>query len=102
MTKISVTFVTEGIESAVTRAKEAAGDKMVQVIGGAETIQQCLNAGLCDQLQVDIMPMFLGQGLRLFEHIDADAVKLERVSVDQTTPIRTSVIFKVTQTAPKK
>lgn len=49
-------FVIDGIESAVAQAKAAAEDKNVQVIGGADTIQQCLNAGLCDELQVDVIP----------------------------------------------
>ncbi len=95
--KLSVTFVTDGIESAISQAKQAAGDKMVQVIGGAETIQQCLNAELCDELQIDLMPVLLGEGLRLFENIDAEKIKLERISVEQVTPQRTSILFKVSK-----
>lgn len=95
--KLSLTFVTDGIESAVAQATKAAGDKMVQVIGGADTIQQCLNAGLCDELQVDVMPILLGAGLRLFEHIDTDTIRLERANVEETTPMRTSITFKVTK-----
>lgn len=97
--KLSVTFVTDGIESAITQAKAAAGDKMVQVIGGASVIQQVINSGFCDELQVDIMPIFLGEGLRLFENIDTDNIKLERISVEQVTPQRTSVLFKVAKAA---
>jgi len=96
--KLSFTFVTDGIDSAVSQARQAAGGKDVQVIG-ADTIQQCLNAGLCDELQLDIMPVLLGQGLRLLEHIDTDKIKLERTRVEETTPIRTSITFKVTQLA---
>lgn len=96
--KLSVTFVTDGIESAIAQAKEVAGDKMVQVIGGANTIQQALNSGLCDELQIDVMPLFLGEGLRLFENLDADNIQLERVSVEEVTPVRTSIIYKVTKT----
>jgi dihydrofolate reductase len=95
--KLKLIFVPDGIESAVAQAKEAAGEKQVQVIGGADTIQQCLNAGLCDELQVDIMSVFLGEGLRLFENIDAEGIKLERVMVEETTPMRTSITFKVTK-----
>ena len=95
--KLSVTFVTDGIESAIEQAKNAAGDKMVQVIGGADTIQQCLNSGLCEELQVDVMPVLLGQGLKLFENIDTDKIQLERASVEQVTPMRTSITFKVTK-----
>jgi dihydrofolate reductase len=93
--KLSVTFVTDGIESAAKQAKAAAGDKLVQIIGGADTIQQSLNAGVCDELQIDVMPVLLGEGLRLFENIDADKVKLERSSVDEVTSMRTSIMFKV-------
>ncbi len=93
--KLSFTFVTDGIESAVSRAKQAAGDKNVQVIG-ASTIQQCLNAGLCDELQIDIMPILLGKGLRLLENIDIDKLQLERTKVAETTSARTSITFRVT------
>jgi len=95
--KLSLTFVTDGIESAISQAVETAGDKMVQVIGGADTIQQCLNSGLCDELQVDIMPVLLGKGLRLFENIDTDKIKLQRISVDEVTSMRTSMMFSVTK-----
>ena len=94
--KLSFTFVTDGVESAVSQALSAAGDKNVQVIGGASIIQQCLNAGLCDELQIDIMPILLGEGLRLFEHLDTNRIKLERIKAEETTPFRTSVTFKVT------
>ena len=92
--KLSFTFATDGIESAVSQAKNAASGKDVQVIG-ASTIQQCLNAGLCDELQIDIMPVLLGRGLRLFENINTDKVKLERTKVDEPTSARTSITFKV-------
>jgi dihydrofolate reductase len=93
--KLSFTFVTDGIESAISQALSVAGDKDVQVIGGADTIQQCLNSGLCNELQIDVMPMLLGKGLRLFENIDTDHIKFERVLVAETTPVRTSMTFKV-------
>jgi dihydrofolate reductase len=92
--RLSFTFVTDGIGSAVSQAKKTAGDKDVQVIG-ANTLQQCLNAGLCDELQIDIMPVLLGKGLRLFENIDTDKIKLERTNVEETTTARTSFTFKV-------
>lgn len=95
--KLSFTFVTDGIESAISQAKKAAGDKIIQVIGGADTIQQCLNSGLCAELQIDLMPVLLGKGLRLFENIDTDNIKLERVSVEEVTPLRTSILYKVTK-----
>ena len=70
---------------------------MVQIIGGADTIQQCLNSGLCDALGIDIMPVLLGGGLRLFENIDTDTIKLDRITVDETTALRTSLMFAVTK-----
>ena len=64
---LSFTYVTDGVESAVAQAKAAARDKAVQVVGGASMAQQLLDAGLVDELHVDIMPVFLGTGLRSFE-----------------------------------
>ena len=92
--RLTFTFVTGGIENAIFQAKKAAGDKDVQVIG-ASTIQQCLNEELCDELQIDIIPVLLGKGLRLFENIDTDKIKLERTKVEEITSLRTGVTFKV-------
>lgn len=64
----TVEFVTDGIESAVARAKSAAGSKSVAV-HGADTIQQCLNAGLLDEIHVDLAAVLLGAGVRLFDHL---------------------------------
>ena len=64
----TVQFVTDGLESAVARAKSAADPKSVGV-HGAETIQQCLNAGLLDEIHVDLAAVLLGDGVRLFEHL---------------------------------
>jgi dihydrofolate reductase len=60
--------VTAGIESAVSQAKAAAAGKSVGV-HGADTIQQCLNAGLLDEIDVDIAAVLLGSGVRLFDHL---------------------------------
>jgi dihydrofolate reductase len=95
--KLSFTFVTDGIESAIAQAKKAAGDRDVQVIGGANTIQQALNAGVCDELSLDIMPVLLEDGIKLFENLDTEKIKLERVKVEETTSERTSVTYKVTK-----
>jgi dihydrofolate reductase len=73
-------FVTDGVESAVARAREAAGEKDVSVGGGGETIQQCLRAGLLDELVVNQVPILLGDGARLFEGLGPD-VKLEQERV---------------------
>jgi dihydrofolate reductase len=70
----TVHFVTDGIESAVKQAKAAAAGKAVAV-HGADTIQQLLNAGLLDEISVDIAGVLLGSGVRLFDHLaDTPAV----------------------------
>ena len=61
------TFVTDGIESALEQARAAAGDQDVAVAGGAEAVQQYLRAGLLDEIQLDVAPMLLGDGVRLFD-----------------------------------
>jgi dihydrofolate reductase len=70
------TFVTDGIESAVKQAKEAAGDKVVGV-HGASAAQQCLAAGLLDEILISLAPVLLGSGTRLFEHLGGQ-FQLER------------------------
>lgn len=64
----TVHFVTDGLESAVKQARAAAGGKAVAV-HGADTIQQLLNAGLLDELHIDIAAVLLGSGVRLFDHL---------------------------------
>jgi len=62
-------FVTDGIESALRQAREAAGGKDVQIGGGAATVQQFLRAGQLDELYLDIVPIILGKGERLLENV---------------------------------
>src|SRR4051794_27302752 len=76
----TVHFVTDGIESAVHRAKAAASGKSVGV-HGADTIQQCLNAGLLDEIQVDIAALLLGSGVRLFDRLEATPAVLGNPTV---------------------
>jgi dihydrofolate reductase len=76
----SFTFVTDGIEAALEQARAAAGDKDVYVGGGASVIQQYLNAGLVDELQVHIVPVLLGGGVRLFDGLD-EPVEVEATRV---------------------
>ncbi len=92
--RLTFTFVTDGIESAIAQAKAAAGDKDVTVIGGAQVIQQCLNAGLLDVLEIGLMPVLLGDGLRLFEHLDTEHIRLERIEVIASAA-RTDLRFRV-------
>ncbi len=76
------TFVL-GIEEAVARAREAAGDKDVHVMGGADTIRQALEAGLVDELTIIIAPVTLGDGKRLFEGF-SESLELEQLGVRQS------------------
>jgi dihydrofolate reductase len=74
-------FVTDGIESALAQAKELAGRQDIRLGGGANVAQQYLAAGLIDELQLDLVPVLLGAGTRLFENLDGAEVKLEPLSV---------------------
>ncbi|HEX2622317.1 MAG TPA: dihydrofolate reductase family protein [Phototrophicaceae bacterium] len=78
-------FVTDGIESAVHQAKVAAGDKDVCVMGGANVAQQALSANLVDELRLDVIPVLLGAGSPLFEHIKTVPVELEQTRVLKST-----------------
>ena len=93
--KFKFNFVTDGVESAMKKAQAAAGDKDVTLIGGANIIQQCLKAGLMDELQIGIMPVLLGNGLRLFEHIADQEIKLEKISLVESPAGRTDIFFRV-------
>jgi dihydrofolate reductase len=87
----SFTFVTDGIEHAVAQARAAAGDKDVQVSGGASTVQQALNAGLVGELQLHLAHVLLGDGVRLFEGVDPERLRLEPTRVlgsEQVTHVR--------------
>ena len=74
------TFVTDGVASAIRQAQQAAGDKNVAV-GSATIMQQCLKAGLLDEIQIDLVPVLLGDGVCLFEHLGAAPIELERTRV---------------------
>ena len=87
------TFVTDGIESAVEKAKQAAGDKNVDVIG-ANIAQQCIRAGLLDEIQIDLVPVLLGGGVRLFDHLGIEPIELERTRVVETPGV-THLLFRI-------
>ena len=91
---LKVMFITDGVESAVEKAKAAAGDRDVQIVGGANTIQQLLKAGLVDEIQIGIMPLLLGKGLRFFEHLEDEQIELEKVGVRESAE-RTGLRFRV-------
>lgn len=75
----SFTFVTDCIESALEQAKEAAGGKDVSLGGGAEVVQQYLAAGLIDELDLNVVPVLLGGGTRLFDNLAETDIALEQV-----------------------
>jgi len=78
------TFVTDGLEAALARARDAAGDRNVAVLGGAEIIRQCIRGGLLDELRlhvVHIVHIVLGGGTALFGGLDPASVALERIGL---------------------
>jgi dihydrofolate reductase len=91
---LTFTFVTEGVEAALAQATAAAGDKVVQVVGGPGLTRQLLLAGLVDELHVDVMPVLLGSGLRFLEDPRLDRIQIEKIGV-QEVGARTSLSFRV-------
>jgi dihydrofolate reductase len=87
------TFVTDGVESAVEKAREVAGDKTVAV-GAASIAQQCIRAGLLDEIHVDLVPVLLGNGVRLFDHLGTEPIELESTSVIEAPGV-THLTFRV-------
>jgi dihydrofolate reductase len=73
-------FVTDGVESAIRQARQAAGEKDV-VICTPSILQQCLRAGLVDEIHVDVAPVLLGNGVRLFDSLNAGPIELESIRV---------------------
>jgi dihydrofolate reductase len=74
-------FVTEGVESAYARAKEAAGDRDISIAGGASCARQAIKAGLVDEIDLQVSPVILGSGERLLDGFDAGVPKLELARV---------------------
>jgi len=93
--QISFTFITDGVEQAIVQAKAAAGDKDVSIIGSALTTPLCLNTSLVDELQVDIIPIFLKTGFRPFESIENVEIKLERILLLELPAGRTHIRYKI-------
>lgn len=90
----SFTFVSDGIDAALEQARAAAGDKDVALAGGADVVQQYLEAGLLDELQVHLVPVFLGGGVRLFDRLGPDPAELEATRVIQSAAV-THLRFRV-------
>jgi len=83
----------DGVEAAVERAREAAGGRDVNIMGGADVIRQALAAGLVDELSIVIAPVVLGGGKRLFDGFD-QSVELEHIGVRQS-PLATFIDYRV-------
>jgi dihydrofolate reductase len=90
------TFVTDGIESALEQAKMAAGEKDVAAMGGAEMGQQYIGAGLVDEISIHLVPVLLGGGTRMFEHLGGEHIQLESAGVIET-PEATHLRFRVVE-----
>lgn len=85
-------FITDGIESALSKAKTAARNRNVKIMGGANTVNQYLAAGFIDELQLHIAPVTIGEGARLFEGVPN--LNLEPIEVGGTSMV-THVKYKV-------
>jgi dihydrofolate reductase len=88
------TFVTDGVESLMRQARAAAGDRDVTVVGGPDLGAQLLRGGLIDELEIDVMPILLGEGVRLFEGIGSNPIALERVNIFESGQ-RTTIRFRL-------
>ncbi len=87
------TFVTDGVQRAVERAKATAGAGWVEV-GGPNIAQQCLDLGLLDEVRVDLVPVLLGEGIRFFDNLSRAPVALEGPDVIEGTGV-THLIYRV-------
>ena len=86
-------FVTDGIQSAITKARELAGEKDV-ALHGASSVQQALKAGLLDELHMNIAHVLLCAGVRLFDHLGSEPIHLEHIRTLET-PGATHLSFRV-------
>ena len=87
-------FVTDGIESALEQGKAVAGDRDVVVGGGANIAQQYLTARLLDEIQLHLVPVLLGDGIRLFDHMGNEQIELEKTRVIDSSAV-THLRFRV-------
>jgi dihydrofolate reductase len=88
------TFVADGIEAGLDRARAAAGARDVGIWGGAKIMRQYLEAGLLDEMQIHLIPVLLGDGVRLFEDLDPRRIELKRTRTIET-PSATHLRFAV-------
>jgi dihydrofolate reductase len=80
-------FVTDGIKSALQQARHAANGKDMALGGGANVAQQYLTAGLIDELEIHVVPIFLGSGTRLFDNLGYRKIKLEPIRTIATPSV---------------
>lgn len=87
------TFVTDGVESAIEKAMKVASERNV-LVAGANIAQQYLKAGLLDEINIDLVPVLLGRGVRLFEYLGIEPIELECTRVIEATGV-THLRFRV-------
>lgn len=87
-------FVTDGLENALERARAAAGDKDVVIMGGPDVGVQFIRAGLVDQISVHVVPTLFGGGTGMFEHLGDDHIEL-RVAGVYDTPLATHLLYDI-------
>jgi dihydrofolate reductase len=81
------TFVTDGVEATLEQARAAAGNENVLVAGGANVAQQVLSAGMLDEIQIHLVPVLLGGGTRLLDHLEKTTVQLESTRVIESPAV---------------
>ncbi|URM91613.1 dihydrofolate reductase family protein [Streptomyces sp. MRC013] len=88
------TYVTEGVHAALDRARAAAGGRDVRISGGAHTVRQYLNAGLVDELELHLVPVLLGSGVRLLDGVDPALrlAKARAVDAPDVTHLRYRIV----------
>ena len=90
----SYTFITDGIESALEKARAAAGEKDIVLNGGANAAQQYIKAGLLDEINLHLVHILLAEGIPLFEKIGTEQIKLKKISMAEAPGV-THLRFRV-------
>lgn len=99
---LTFTFVTQGVENAIRQAQTAAGARDVTIVGGPTTINVALRAGLIDELHVDIVPVLLGRGLRMFDAGGLRQTTLECVSQIQLPNGQTHLRYRLPEASQRR
>lgn len=94
-------FVTDGIESALEQARQAANGQDIRIAGGADVVQQYLAAGLLDEIQLHVVPILLGGGIRLLDGVTAPDLRIEQDRVI-ASPAVTHIRYRVGRTTPSE